>query len=103
MLLVHAFIGRFAASRHTLGESHIVLGRSLLPLTFAHACLSMKSVSMKSDNMAGLWLAAARYCWGVPELLGIALIRPSEVRAPLGEFTWQRDRAFSLLPACVRR
>jgi hypothetical protein len=103
MLLAQASLELFAVSRHTLRESHIVLGRILLPLTFAHAGLSMKSVSMKSDNMAGLWLAAARYCWGVPELLGIALIRPSEVRAPLGEFTCQRDRAFSLLPACVRR
>jgi hypothetical protein len=64
MLLAQASLELFAVSRHTLRESHIVLGRILLPLTFAHAGLSMKSVSMKSDNMAELWLAPAALLLG---------------------------------------
>jgi hypothetical protein len=79
MLLAQASVGLFGVSRRTLRESHIVLGLILLPLTFAHAWLSMKSVSMKSDNLAGLWLAAAALLLlGVQVLLGTALIRPSE-------------------------
>ena len=79
MVLAQASIGLFGVSRRILREPHIVLGLILLPLTFAHAWLSMKSVSMKSANMAGLWLAtAALLLLGVQVLLGTALIRPSE-------------------------
>jgi len=56
-----------------------VLGLILPLLTCAHAWLSMKSVSMKSANRAGLWFAtAALLLLGVQALLGTALIRPSE-------------------------
>jgi hypothetical protein len=79
MLLAQASIGLFGVSRRILREPHIVLGLILLPLTFAHAWLSMKSVSMQSAHMAGLWLAtAALLLLGVQVLLGTALIRPSE-------------------------
>ena len=79
MVLAQASIGLFGVSRRILRESHIVLGLILPLLTFAHAWLSMKSVSMKSANMAGLWLATvALLLLGVQVLLGTALIGPSE-------------------------
>jgi hypothetical protein len=79
MILAQASIGFFGISRRILRQSHIVLGLILLPLTFAHAWLSMTSVSMKSANIAGLWLAtAALLLLGVQVLIGTALIRPSE-------------------------
>jgi uncharacterized membrane protein len=79
MLLSQTSIGIFGVRRRILREPHIVLGLILPLLTFAHAWLSMKSVSMKSANMAGLWLAtAALLLLGVQVLLGTALIRPSE-------------------------
>jgi hypothetical protein len=79
ILLSQASIGIFGVRRRILRESHIVLGLILPPLTFAHAWLSMKSVSMKSANMAGLWFAtAALLLLGVQVLLGTALIRPAE-------------------------
>jgi hypothetical protein len=79
MLLSQASIGIFGVSRRILRKPHIVLGLILPPLTFAHAWQSMKSVSMKSADMAGLWLAtAALLLLGVQVLLGTALIRPSE-------------------------
>jgi|SRR5580704_5949939 hypothetical protein len=82
MLLTQASIGVFG--RRIRRESHIVLGLILLPLTFAHAWFSMKSVSMKSANMEGLWLAtAALLLLGVQVLLGTALIRPSGLSGSL--------------------
>lgn len=79
MLLSQASIGIFGASASIFRKAHIVLGLILPLLTFAHAWLSMKSVSMKSADMAGLWFAtAALLLLGVQALLGIALIRPSE-------------------------
>jgi hypothetical protein len=79
MLLSQGSIGIFGVRRRILREPHILFGLILPPLTFAHAWLSMKSVSMKSANMAGLWLAtAALLLLGVQVLLGTALIHPSE-------------------------
>ena len=79
MLLSQASIGIFGASGSIFRKTHIVLGLILPLLTFGHAWLSMKSVSMKSADMAGLWFApAALLLLGVQALLGIALIRPSE-------------------------
>ena len=79
MLLSQAPIGIFGVRRRILREPHIVLGLILPLLTCAHAWLSMKSVSMKSANRAGLWFAtAALLLLGVQALLGTALIRPSE-------------------------
>ena len=79
MLLSQASVSIFGAGRSIFRKAHIVLGLILPPLTFAHAWLSMKSVSIKSANTAGLWLAtAALLLLGVQVLLGTALIRPSE-------------------------
>lgn len=79
MLLSQAAIGIFGVGRSIFRKAHIVLGMILPLLTFAHAWLSMTSVSMQSANIAGLWLAtAALLLLGVQGLLGTALIRPSE-------------------------
>jgi len=79
MLLSQAAIGIFGVGRRILRKPHIVLGLILPLLTFAHASLSMTSVSMKSPNIAGLWLAtAALLLLGVQVPLGTALIRPYE-------------------------
>jgi hypothetical protein len=79
MLLSQASIGVFGVRLRILREPHIVLGLILPLLTFVHAWLSMKSVSMKFANTTGLWLAtAALLLLGVQVLLGTALIRPSE-------------------------
>jgi hypothetical protein len=79
MPLPQASIGIFGVRRRLLRKPHIALGLILPPLTFAHSWLSMKSVSMKSSNMTGLWLAtAALLLLGVQVLLGIARIRPCE-------------------------
>lgn len=79
MLIFQRSIGLFGVSRRIRRVSHIALGLILLPVTFAHAWLSMKSVSVKSANLPELWLAtAALLLLGVQVLLGTALIRPSE-------------------------
>ena len=79
MLVSQASIGIFGERRRILREPHVVLGLILPLLTFAHAWLSMKSVSMKYANMAGLWLATVAFLLlGVQVLLGTALIGPSE-------------------------
>lgn len=84
MLLSQASIGIFGAGRSIFRKAHIVLGLILPLLTFSHAWLSMKSVSMKPANMSVLWLAtAALLLLGVQALLGTALIRPSESRGSL--------------------
>jgi len=86
MLLTQASIGLFGVGRRIRRELHIALGLILVPLTFAHAWLSMKSVSMKSANMAGLWLATvALLLLGVQVLLGTALIRPTGRSGSLGK------------------
>jgi hypothetical protein len=87
MLLSQASIGIIGVGRRILRQSHVVLGLILPPLTFAHAWLSMKGVSVKSADMAGLWLAtAALMLLGVQVLLGTALTRPSERSGSLKSF-----------------
>ena len=79
MLLSQASIGIFGVGRSIFRKAHIVFGLILPLLAFSHAWLSMKSVSMKPANMAGLWLAtSALLLLGIQTLLGTALIRASE-------------------------
>ena len=87
MLFAQASIGIFGSGRSIFRKAHIALGLILPLFTFSHAWLSMKSVSMKSANMAGLWLAtAALLLLGVQVLLGTALIHPSESSGSLKRF-----------------
>ncbi len=82
MLVAQALLGLLRVGRRILRRLHIVLGILLIPVTFFHAWLSMKTVSMKSANTTGLWLAtAALLLLGVQLSLGTALIRPSGSRS----------------------
>lgn len=38
---------------------HTIIGLSLLPLAFAHACFSMKLPGISGTSVAGLWFATA--------------------------------------------
>jgi hypothetical protein len=83
MLLAQVPLGLFRV-RGFLRGSHIILGAILLPVTFVHARLSMKTVFMKSANLVGLWLAtAALLLLGVRLLLGTTLIRPFQSSSSL--------------------
>ncbi len=81
MLLAQASIGVFGGSRRILRKPHIVLGLVLLPLAFVHAWLAMSGVSMKSADVAGLWLATPGLLL-LQVLLGTALIDRSENSRP---------------------
>ena len=82
MLVAQALLGLLRVGRRILRRLHIVLGILLIPVTFFHAWMSMKTVSMKSANTTGLWLAtAALLLLGVQLSLGTALIRPSGSRS----------------------
>jgi hypothetical protein len=79
MLLTQAALGLSRANRHVLRRLHTVLGILLLPLTFVHCWLSMTTVSMRSANATGLWIATAAFLLLAVELsLGATLIRSSE-------------------------
>lgn len=79
MLLVQMSLGLSRVNRRVLRRLHIALGVVVLPVTFAHAWLSMKAVPIKVAHAIGLRLATvALLLLGVQLLIGAILIRPSQ-------------------------
>jgi hypothetical protein len=78
MLLIQASFGLVRVNRRILRGFHIALGMVLLPVTLAHAWISMRAVPAKFAGAVGLRLAtSALLLLGGQLLLGTTLIRPS--------------------------
>jgi hypothetical protein len=67
---------------------HAGLGLVLLPVTFVHAWWSMSSGSIRSANVAGLWIATAAIALlAIQLVLGATLIRRSDRKKQLARRT----------------
>ena len=79
LLIAQAALGLIRVNRRSFRKLHIVLGTVLLPVTFAHAWVSMRMLPARFAGAFGLQLASAALLLLIFQFLtGTALARPSE-------------------------